>query len=388
MGPNPSGPIAQRELYVRPFTNDEYRSMDSLRTEPVTSSKKFRSTILKTAFTGVWSVIAASSLGPCPRTGHFYYYDADSHTAYVGYGLTEDCEPIFDLWALDTLSRTWREIPLRCRNGHLITGRSGTRASLIGTHLVLFGGYSDPTYFDDLHTIDVVTGEVALVTTSGITPSPRTTPLVAIYNQKFFVWGGYNGECPNELNVLDFSNMTWSQYPQDIAGRTGVSSAIIGNTLYCYGGSKSGGMLTLNMDTFEMEVRETIGAEPPSAVMGSGMVAVDKYVFFFGGKANSNWTLMYACDVERMWWFVFHIQPDGESVSYTDGTITDMGLFMLPRIHSFGVCYVNETREIIAFLGHPEKDPPPLFIVSIGDAMGVVHMREDMVKALSRGKEM
>lgn len=395
MGPNPSGPMVPETQFVRPFTHDAYIPMDHSRMNdermavtPFTSCKTIhRANVLKTAFTGIWSVLTASTMGPCPRTGHFYYYDAASHTAYVGYGLAPNATPLFDLWALDTITRRWREIPLHGAVSSLC-GRSGTRASLVGTHLVLFGGYCDPMYFADLHTIDVVTGEVALVATSGVSPSPRTTPIVAIYNQKFFVWGGYNGDCPNELNVLDFSNMTWSQYPQDITGRTGVSSAIIGNTLYCYGGSKSGGMMTLNMDTFEMSVHQTIGAEPPSAVMGSGMVAVDKYVFFFGGKANSNWTLMYACDVEKMWWFVFHVMPDGESVSIADGTVTDLGLFMLPRVHSFGVCYTRETREITAFLGHPEKDPPPLFIVSVGEALGVINLREDMVDALKFGKDM
>ena len=353
---------------------------------PVTLSTKqrHRRTLLKTAFSGIWSVQTSDTLGPCPRTGHFYYYDDASHTAYVGYGLDERATPLFDLWALDAVTLRWRQIPLM---GATLCGRSGTRCSLIGTHLVLFGGYAEPNYFADLHTIDVVTGEVQMVNAAGKTPSPRSTPVVAIYGNKFFVWGGFNGEWPNELNVLDFATMSWSQVPQEVAGRTAVPSVIIGNTMMCFGGSKNGGMLTCNLDTGAMTVKQTIGQEPPSTVMGSGMISIGKYVFFFGGKANNDWTLMYACDTNRMWWFIFHVMPDGETVSVADGSVSDLGLFMLPRIHSFGVCYVKEKRQIVAFLGHPEKDPPPLFIVSVGEAMSVIHLRDDMIDALNFEKQ-
>jgi hypothetical protein len=248
--------------------------------------------------------------------------------------------------------------------------------------LVLFGGYSEPTYFANLHTIDVNTGEVALVKTNGCEPSPRSTPIVAIYSGKFFVWGGFNGDWPTELNVLDFTTMTWVQYPQEQAGRTAVPGVIVGNRLYSYGGSKSGGMLCINLDTFEIKTVSTIGTEPPSSVMGAGMVLVGKYLFFFGGRANNEWTLMYVCDVHKMWWFIFYVEPDGETVSVVDGSVSVVGLFMLPRIHSFGMCYVPETRQIVAFLGHPEKDPPPLFVVSCGEALSIINLRDDLLDAL------
>jgi hypothetical protein len=91
---------------------------------------------------------------------------------------------------------------------------------------------------------------------------------------------------------------------------------------------------------------------------------------------------MYACDVTRMWWFVFHIMPDGETVSLADGSVSQLGLFMLPRIHSCAICYAEEKRQIVAFLGYPEKDPPPLFVVSCGEALGVINLRDDMLSAL------
>ncbi|KAH0787086.1 Kelch motif family protein [Histomonas meleagridis] len=336
--------------------------------------------IVKSAFEGIWSVTTPDSSGPCSRTGNFYVYDNYSHTAYIGYGLSGKHEPLFDLWALDTFTRKWREIKL---TGLKLSGRIGSRSCLIGTHLVIFGGYSEPNYFGDLHTIDINTGEVQLVVTKGQPPTPRSTPITAIYNNKFYVWGGFNGNWPNELNVLDFSNMTWTQYPQGAGGRTAVPSAIIGNKLYSYGGSKSGGMIEIDFDNNTVNVRQTIGSEPPSNVMGAGMVKIENYLIYFGGKAKNEYTLMYGCNTKKMWWFLFYILPDGESVTVNDGKVNDIGIFMVPRIHSFSVCYVPEKRELVAFLGYPTKDPPQLFLVNIGQAMGVVHLQDDLLSMLS-----
>jgi hypothetical protein len=372
------------------FTNDSYMPIDAVRTNAERGNSlltghipqfrtQHRSAILRTGFYGVWSIFVSPTLGPAPRTSHFCCYDISNHTAYIGHGLTADGIPLFDLWALDAISYTWRNIPLR---GQVLSGRSGTRAALLGDLLYCFGGYADGTYLSDLHTINVNTGEVTLLDAGGIAPSARSTPIVAIYANRLYVWGGFNMDSPSELNVLDLSTNVWSQHPQDVAGRTAVPAVIVGNILYSYGGSKSGLMVLLNLDRFVVETRETVGTEPPSGVMGAGMVIVDKYLFFFGGRANNDWTLMYACDIGRMWWFVFYVVPDGETVSIADGSISEIGIFMLPRLHSFAMCYVEETKQIVAFLGHPEKDPPPLFVVSCGEALSIIHLREDMMAAL------
>lgn len=393
MGPQPSA--IPNAGFVRPYSDDVYmpvgcsrmndeRDGNHIMPAPRTKCKTIhRAYILKTGFCGIWSITASNSLGPCPRTGHFFCHDQANQKIYIGYGLSQNEEPLDDFWELDIKTLKWRKIPLI---GDKVTPRSGAKGCLIGKRIVLFGGYSEPNYFSDLHTIELGTGIVSMVQTNGSCPSPRSSPIIGFYNNKFFVWGGYNGEWPNELNILDLDTMTWRQIQQGISGRTSIPFVQINEILYCYGGSKSGGMLCLNMDKEELTIKECIGAPPPSQSISAGMVQVEKYLFYFGGKLanNSNkWTLMYACDIKRMWWFVFHIIPDGESVSIADGSISDTGLFMLPRIHSFGVSYIKEKRTIMAFLGYPLKDPPPLFSVYIGDAMSMIHLREDMIAVLN-----
>ena len=390
MGNEPSKSNQFSTNFVRPYTNDIYVPVGATRSDsdrgisipaPVTLCQKVHNpSLLKSGFTGVWSIEMPNTLGPCARNGHFSVYSDDWHTLYIGYGLNTMDECLGDVWALDTLTNSWRQIKLF---GEVMTPRTGSRCSMIGDHIVVFGGYNDPEYYSDLHIINVASGEVKRVQTSGVEPSPRSSPIVAIFNNKLYVWGGFNSDgYPNELNVLDFADFSWHQKHQDANGRTAVPHVIIGSKLYSYGGSKAGGMVVIDFEKDLVQIKQTIGAEPPPTVMSSGMCSVEHYAFFFGGKASSNWTLMYACDVDRLWWFVFHIMPDGETVSVADGSVSEFGLFMLPRLYSFAMTYVKEKRKIVACLGYPPKDPPPLFTVSIGEALSIIHLREDMLDLL------
>ena len=373
---------------VRPYTNNLYMPVtstrfDDERRETVTPSNRCSvrqtSRILKMGFAGIWSDIIPSSLPPIPRTGNFSAYDAENHIVYIGYGIANNDELLSDVWSLNTLTLQWSNVKL---SGTLFSPRSGSRALFHDGKIIIFGGYSEPDYYSDLHFIDVSTGIVSPIETTGDLPQPRTSPILALYNNKFYVWGGYNGQWPSSLSVLDLNSLIWTEYPTEISGRTNIPFIQIDNIVYSYGGSRSGGLLLLDLDNNNVRVEKTRGAEPPYSVMGSGMVQIEKFLIFFGGRASSNWTLMYACDITKKWWFVFHVLPDGETVTYSDGTVSDTGIFMLPRIHDFGVIYEEQKRKIIAFLGAPERNPSPLFVVSVAPALSVIHLRDDMSDVL------
>ncbi|OHT09446.1 Kelch motif family protein [Tritrichomonas foetus] len=409
------------DQFSHPYCNDLYvpvgePRMNSERKDasaPTNNLKLYerRPNLLKSAFSGIWSVRLPASIAPIPRTGHFYVYDQDEHRLFVGYGIDSQNQTMSDLWCLDTHTHKWNKIRL---TGSIYSGRSGSRAIILKNpnsnpnntnfnnnfandsdntetsqicRLIIFGGFAEQSYYADLHAIDIMsdgTGIVSPISTTGEAPSPRSSPIFVKYEKYIYLWGGFNGEWPTSLHVLDLETLNWTEHPQDIAGRITVPGVILQNRYFAYGGSKSGGMIVLDFESRNILLTPTTGSEPPSGVLGSGMALVERYLFFFGGKAASNWTLMYACDIEKMWWFVFHVMPDGDTVSIADGTISELGLFMLPRIHSFAVCYVREMRQIMACLGAPEKDPPPLFIVNIGEAMGVIHLREDMLDMIPK----
>lgn len=364
------------DLYIPIPNNKKNSQIQALNINPFQNESR---QILKTDFAGIWSVHHPSCFSPSPRTGHFTAYSSQYNIAFIGYGVSFKGEILSDLWAFHTIEKTWKEIPL---TGDKVSPRSGSNADIFNNILVIFGGYCQPNYFSDLHVIDVTTGVRTIVQTNGIQPSPRSTPIVKVYNQKVYIWGGFNGEYPNKISVLDMQSRTWSHYSQDIDGRTAAPSVLIGSELYCYGGHKSSGLVVIDLNQNVIKMVPTTGTEPIPSVLGAGMVKADRYLFFFGGKGSSEWALMYAHDIERRWWFIFHLIPDGRSVNIRDGIFSDIGLFMVPRIHFFSMVYEDQKREIIAFLGQPEKNPPPVVIISIGEALGSLHLREDMLQML------
>jgi hypothetical protein len=304
-------------------------------------------------------------------------HDPLSHRVFVGCGLGADDALLDDFWIFDTNTEAWLRVRL---SGARFPERCGARAVFHNGRLYVFGGYGNGGYLSDLHTIAVDTGEIAEVKTSGAVPAGRTSPLFAASGNSLYVWGGFNGEFPSALSVLDLETLVWEEFPQEIEGRIPSPGAVFRGEYVTYGASKSGKMVVLNFEAKRIsDVPTRVGAEPPSSVVGAGLVLVEKYLFFFGGKAATEWGLLHACDLERMWWFVFHVAPDSSTVTYADGKIDSVGLFMMPRMHSFCMCYAPERREILSFLGAPLQDPPPIHAVAIAKALGCLHMREDML---------
>lgn len=341
-----------------------------------TSSLQTVSSLLRTEFRGIWSIVNPNCFSPPPRSGHFTVYSQETHTCYIGYGISNTDTIFSDLWAFNSLKLTWREIPL---TGDQILPRSGSKADLYGNLLIIFGGYSQPDYFSDLHVIDVTTGIRTRVQTNGEQPEPRSSSIIQAYNNKIFIWGGFNGHYPSDLSVLDMSTRTWAHYPQEVEGRSAVAACLVGNELYCYGSHRSNGLVIINLNTNSVRIAPTFGSEPNSSVTGAGMIKADHFLFFFGGKSRSDYTLLYALDLTKLWWFIFHLTPDGKTVSIADGNLSDIGLFMVPKMFHFSMFYDQTSREIFAFLGQPEKDPPPVAVLKIGEALGSLHIRDDLL---------
>jgi hypothetical protein len=333
-------------------------------------------------FTGIWSVLIPHHVCPSARAGHFTALDDSNHVAYIGYGTSPSGAALTDLWVLDLRVLEWRQITLQ---DSPMPPRNGSRAVVVGGRLLVFGGFFAGEYIAGLYIIDPATGTCAPFATSGEIPSPRSTPIMAISdNGRLFVWGGYNNHWPSEIHILDLRTGVWTMVPSVERGRTAVPAVVVDNRILSYGGSNHSGIWVLDMVTNVISIIDATGAPPPPDVMKAGMVRVGRHLFFVGGrvKTEPDWTLLYCLDIERMWWFVFFVAPDGESVTMADGLVRN-GCFLLPRIHSFGLAYSHEKRAIVAFLGCPYTDPPSLFLVSIGDAMAVINLRDDLRAMLS-----
>ena len=361
--------------YVR-MNNDRFTENDSNQSFIPLSNQ---TPLIYPGFCSKWSISVSSGISPEPRIGHFTCFSKELNSAFIGYGTSHKGIGLTDLWSFDLKTYLWKKINLR---GDVPEPKNGSRAIIYGTNLLIYGGFAEPDYLDEFHSIDLLTGNVSFIETQGEHPGPRSTPLLMIYKEKLYLWGGYSGKWVSTLHILDFQNMTWSSTDPGISGRTGIPTEIVGNKLFGYGCSRSGGFVVIDPQTETVSIVKADGTPPSPEIMNAGMVKVQQYLIYFGGKTTTDHTLIYACDTNRMWWFIFYVAPDGETTSLSDGNVSENGLFMIPKTHSFGLVYNEEKREIIAFLGYPISDPPVLSILSIGEALSIIHLRDDMISML------
>ena len=369
-----SGPSTSQntEPYV-PIRLESVHRPQQLPSTPIYNRSKTR--IINLGLSGIWTNYVPECICPEPRSGHFSVYSEDNSSCYVGLGVNSSNHLLNDVWVLNTVIRKWSKLEL---SGEIISPRCGSRAVLVNNKIYVFGGFCDEVYYNDLYAIDVVTGEVTRVETNGELPSPRSTPIFFEHKNKLFIWGGYNKKWPLELNILDLETLSWEHLATSVNGRTSIPFVKYNNKVYSYGGSKNGCMLIIDPELKTVSEVPTFGSGPPPGVLGAGMVVVDKYALFFGGKASSKYALLYCCNLEKFCWFNFNVLPDEVTVSKEDGFISEIGLFLLPRLQSYSFVYEPKLREIIGFLGQPFQNPPPLFIVNIEQALSVLHLRDDM----------
>jgi hypothetical protein len=202
-------------------------------------------------------------------------------------------------------------------------------------------------------------------------------------SSNFYVWGGFNGVFPTELSILNLDTFKWSTFEQDLIGRAGIASSLFDRKIYGYGGSKNARMVVMDLENCLVTSKPTCGTQPPSLPTGSGMVAVGNYLLFFGGGSTNEFVTMYACDTANFTWFVFHVRPDEVTVSIDDGRL-DGGVFLMPELRSFSWIYVREKGQVVAFLGEGQEQGR-MWTVSVGEALPVVNLQQDLLTALLLG---
>ncbi|KAH0785466.1 Kelch motif family protein [Histomonas meleagridis] len=338
--------------------------------------------LLKMSFAATWSIQFPESLAPTPREGHFSTYSEELQKLYIGYGTDSVGTIMNDVWELDLAQQKWRRIILH----DPLFPRTNCSASISGDLIYVFGGETNECeYVSQLHSINIKTGEISIADDSlPDYPEPRISPIIQAYNQKIFIWGGSNGSNLSDLSILDLSENHWRTIKIDFQGRSSVPWCLIDHKVYSYGGSKNSSLIIIDLEEESVVQEQCIGSPPPPESSSAGMVRVENSILYFGGKTQTNWSLLYALDLSRSWWYVFHVLPDNETVTVRDGRVNEYGQFMLPRTHHFSIGYSPKDKKVVATLGAPFNEPPTLFVLSIGEALGVLHMRDDMLDELAR----
>ncbi|XP_057423431.1 acyl-CoA-binding domain-containing protein 4 [Lotus japonicus] len=160
--------------------------------------------------------------------------------------------------------------------------RGGQSVTLVGNGLVIFGGQdAKRTLLNDLHILDLESMTWDEIDAVGVPPSPRSDHAAAVHVERYLLifGGGSHATCYNDLHVLDLQTMEWSrptqlgEIPTARAGHAGVT---VGENWFIVGGgdNKSGVSETvvLNMSTLTWSVVTSVQGRVPVASEGLSLV--------------------------------------------------------------------------------------------------------------------
>lgn len=194
-------------------------------------------------------------------------------------GHTKDPTESIQVKAFDLHTSTWLFLKTY---GKPPVSRGGQSVSLVGGSLVIFGGQdAKRTLLNDLHILDLETMTWDEIDAVGVSPSPRSDHAAAVHADRYLLifGGGSHATCFNDLHVLDLQTMEWSrptqqgEIPTPRAGHAGVP---VGENWFIVGGgdNKSGVSETvvLNMSTLVWSVVTTVEGRIPVASEGLSLV--------------------------------------------------------------------------------------------------------------------
>ncbi|KAH6762541.1 acyl-CoA binding protein 4 [Perilla frutescens var. hirtella] len=221
--------------------------------------------------------IQAGTGGTTPCAGHSLIPWDGKLLSVAGH--TKDPSETLQVKVFDLQTCTWSTLKTY---GKPPVSRGGQSVTLVGMTLVIFGGQdAKRSLLNDLHILDLETMTWDEMDTVGISPSPRSDHAAAVHADRYLLifGGGSHATCFNDLHVLDLQTMEWSrptqqgEIPSPRAGHAGVT---VGESWFIVGGgdNKSGVSETvfLNMSTLVWSVVTTVQGRVPLASEGSSLI--------------------------------------------------------------------------------------------------------------------
>ncbi|XP_027363972.1 acyl-CoA-binding domain-containing protein 4-like isoform X1 [Abrus precatorius] len=218
---------------------------------------------------------SSATLTPC--AGHSLIPWENKLLSIAGH--TKDRNESIQVKVFDLQKATWSTLKTY---GKPPVSRGGQSVTLVGTSLVIFGGQdAKRTLLNDLHILDLETMTWDEIDAVGVPPSPRSDHAAAIHVERYLLifGGGSHATCYNDLHVLDLQTMEWSrptqlgEIPTPRAGHAGVT---VGENWFIVGGgdNKSGVSETdvLNMSTLTWSMVTSVQGRVPVASEGSSLV--------------------------------------------------------------------------------------------------------------------
>lgn len=186
--------------------------------------------------------------------------------------------------------------------GELPVARAGESVTLVASKLIMFGGEDiHRKLLNDIHILDLESMTWKKVEATQNPPCPRYDHTTAVHGERYLlVFGGCShSTCFNDICVLDLETMEWSQ-PETrgdyVSPRAGHSGITINGNWYIVGGgdNKSGALDTLVLDMTKLvwSVVTAVNPRDPLASEGisicSAFIHGDQHLVAFGGY-NGNY---------------------------------------------------------------------------------------------------
>ncbi|KAJ9681918.1 hypothetical protein PVL29_018011 [Vitis rotundifolia] len=226
---------------------------------------------------GTESLESPSTVPLPPCAGHSLIQWENKLLSIAGH--TKDPSETIQVKAFDLQTCTWSTLKTY---GKAPASRGGQSVTLVGTSLVIFGGQdAKRSLLNDLHLLDLETMTWDEIDAVGVPPSPRSDHAAAVHAERYLLifGGGSHATCFNDLHVLDLQAMEWSRPTQqgDIpTPRAGHAGVPVGENWFIVGGgdNKSGVSETvvLNMSTLVWSVVTTVQGRVPLASEGLSLV--------------------------------------------------------------------------------------------------------------------
>ncbi|KAF3434112.1 hypothetical protein FNV43_RR25215 [Rhamnella rubrinervis] len=182
-------------------------------------------------------------------------------------------------------------------SGKVPVPRGGHSTTLVGSRLIMFGGEGrSRRLLNDVSVLDLETMTWDAVDATQTPPAPRFDHTAALHSERYLlIFGGCSHTSFfNDLHVLDLQSMEWSQ-PQVqgdiVTPRAGHAGITIDEDWYIVGGGDNRRgcteTLVLNMSKFVWSVLTSVKQRDPLASEGlsvcSALIGGQKYLVSFGG---------------------------------------------------------------------------------------------------------
>ena len=217
-------------------------------------------------------------------------------------------------------SHLWKKLPA-CEE---FVGARRSKHTMVAwdNGLYIFGGDNGKRMLNDFLVFHIVDGSWARVVSTGSPPPPRYHHSAVVYGNSMFVFGGYTGDInsnqnlqnKNDLYEFKFLSSQWVDWREHLSqplppARSAHGATVYNNKMFIFGGydghARLNDMWSIDLSAAEPEWEEVqqCGVSPPTCC-NFPLAVVGDQMFMFSGQSGAKMTNhMYAFNfTESRWW--------------------------------------------------------------------------------------